>query len=168
MNFKNKKENMNSKNYIRNITNGFCQVVRQLYIDKKMNDEIKPLSEKSQSGILKDVANFDDKMSNISDIVADVFASYLKGGEIYLDFNDMYDNFYNNNCDNSLAMDIYSTLLEVNIDITDLLEGGYNLEMIGNQYRTEIVVSWGAKLVNTKIIANKSLTADESYESMEK
>ena len=75
MNFKNKKENMNSKNYIRNITNGFCQVVRQLYIDKKMNDEKKPLSEKSQSGILKDVANFDDKMSNISDIVADVFAS---------------------------------------------------------------------------------------------
>ena len=79
----------------------------------------------------------------------------------------MYDNYYNNNCDNSLAMDIYSTLLEVNIDITDLLEDGYNLEMIGNEYRTEIVVSWGAKLDNTKIIANKSLTADESDESME-
>ena len=26
---------MNSKNYIKNITNGFCEVVRQLYIDKK-------------------------------------------------------------------------------------------------------------------------------------
>lgn len=149
---------MNSKNYIRNITNEFCEVVRQLYIDKKMKDEIKPLSEKSQSGILKDIANFDDKMANISDIVEDVFASYLKGGEIYLDFIDMYYNY-----DNSLAMDIYSTLLEVNIDITDLLEGGYNLEMIGNQSRTEIVVSWGA-LVITRIIDNKSLTTDESIE----
>lgn len=150
---------MNSKNYVRNITNEFCEVVRQLYIDKKMKDEINPLSEKSQSGILKDIANFDDKMANISDIVADVFASYLKGGEIYLDFIDMYYNY-----DNSLAMDIYSTLLEVNIDITDLLEGGYNLEMIGNQSRTEIVVSWGAKLVITRIIDNKSLTTDESIE----
>lgn len=150
---------MNSKNYVRNITNEFCEVVRQLYIDKKMKDEINLLSEKSQSGILKDIANFDDKMANISDIVADVFASYLKGGEIYLDFIDMYYNY-----DNSLAMDIYSTLLEVNIDITDLLEGGYNLEMIGNQSRTEIVVSWGAKLVITRIIDNKSLTTDESIE----
>lgn len=155
---------MNSKNYVRNITNEFCEVVRQLYIDKKMKDEINPLSEKSQSGILKDIANFDDKMANISDIVADVFASYLKGGEIYLDFNNMYYNYDNNYDDNSLAMDIYSTLLEVNIDITDLLEGGYNLEMIGNQSRTEIVVSWGAKLVITRIIDNKSLTTDESIE----
>lgn len=31
---------MNSKNYIRNITKEFCKVVRQLYIDKKMKDEI--------------------------------------------------------------------------------------------------------------------------------
>lgn len=155
---------MNSKNYVRNITNEFCEVVRQLYIDKKMKYEIKPLSEKSQSGILKDIANFDDKMANISDIVADVFANYLEGGEIYLDFNNMYYNYDNNYDDNSLAMDLYSTLLEVNIDITDLLEGGYNLEMIGNQDRTEIVVSWGTKLVITRIIANKSLTTDESME----
>lgn len=153
---------MNSKNYIKNITNGFCEVVRQLYIDKKMNNTIKPLSEKSQSEILKDIANFDDKMANISNLVADVFANYLEGGEIYLDFNNMYDNCYNDNDNNNLAMDIYSTLSEVNIDMTNLLEGGYNLEMIGNQYRTEILVSWGAKQVITKVVANKSLTTDES------
>lgn len=155
---------MNSKNYIRDITKEFCEVVRQLYIDKKIKDEIKPLSEKSQSEILKDIANFDDKMANISDIVADVFTNYLEGGEIYLNFNDMYYNYENNNDDNSLAMDLYSTLLEVNIDITDLLEGDYNLEIIGNQDRTEIVVSWGAKMVITRIIPNKSLMTEESME----
>ena len=140
----------------------FARLWDSYTLTKKMNNTIKPLSEKSQSEILKDIANFDDKMANISDLVADVFANYLEGGEIYLDFNNMYDNCYNDNYNNNLAMDIYSTLSEVNIDMTNLLEGGYNLEMIGNQYRTEILVSWGAKQVITKVIANKSLTAEES------
>lgn len=76
----------------------------------------------------------------------------------------MYYNYDNNYDYNSLAMDLYSTLLEVNIDITDLLEGDYNLEIIGNQDRTEIVVSWGAKMVITRIIPNKSLMTEESME----
>ena len=149
---------MDNKIYVEKITEEFCDIVRQLYIDKETDNALRPLDEEAKNEFFKKLESFDNRMIDISGFINDMFSSALNNGGIHLDFNDLFYNY-----DSSLAMDIYTTLLEcAKIDMTDLLQGGLSITMIGNNRRTNIGVSRGFESVVCRKIENKDLTNDDT------
>lgn len=144
--------------YAQNITKEFCDIVRQLYIDKEIEKTGRYFTNSSKKGLLKNIEKFDDKLIDISGFVSDIFLNALNKGGFNLDFNNLYYNY-----DSSFAMDIYSIFLDgMNLDIADLLGSELSIKMIGNNQKTKLTLFCGIEPVVCRKIENKDLTNDDN------
>ncbi len=143
---------MSNKIYTERLTNNFCGVVRQLYIDKITQKAQKPMDEE----LLKDLEEFEDKLIDVFEYINDIFLRAINKNELHLDFNDLYNRNYE-----SIAMEVYIAMLDITkVDMLDLLGNGMNLEMIGNKKSTKIELTQNMQPIILRNIENENFVKD--------
>lgn len=143
---------MSNKIYTERLTNTFCGVTRQLYIDKITQKAQKPMDEE----LLKDLEKFEDKLIDAYEYINDIFSRAIRKNELRLDFNDLYNCNYE-----SMAMEVYTTMLDVTkVDMLDLLADGMNLEMIGDKKSTKIELTQNMQPIILRNIENENFVKD--------
>lgn len=147
---------MNNKEYVTKITSEFCDIIRQLYMDKSTEMLDYVIDDEIRKSIQLNIENFDEKLLSVYPFIYDIFFDATKKNEMYINFDELYFDFESN-----IARNIYNLLYDyADLDLGTLLSNGLNIKVVGDNENTKIALTKGAEVLANRNIKNMSKTEE--------